>query len=311
MAQNNLAQARVVDPILTTVARGYRSQKAKIADLLFPHVSVGKAAGRILSFGPDDFKLISTVRGPGGATKRVSFGYSSGNFSLVEHRLEGSVDRSTQREADGIPGIDLGAGAVRKVLNLMALERENQAAVLACNAANYAASNKAALSGTSKWTDPASDPFVDVNTARETIRSQTGEKPNVLALGPKPLTALRNHPKIQARLSTASDRPPATIEQLQRLFEIEKIAEGEAVIHNGTSFVDVWGTNAVLAFATPASMADMGSPNFGYTYQLQDGPTAEEAYYDENTTTWYYPVEDAYQAVFTGPTAGFLFTGAA
>jgi hypothetical protein len=72
----------------------------------------------------------------------------------------------------------------------------------------------------------------------------------------------------------------------------------------------VWGKDAILAFTTPASMQEMGSPNFGYTYQLEDYPVVEEGYLDRNTNTWYYPTADAAQPVFTGPSAGFLFKNA-
>ena len=68
MPQQTPGQARVLDPILTAVARGYRSQKASIANILFPIVPVGARGGRILSFGPNDFKLVSTVRAPGANT---------------------------------------------------------------------------------------------------------------------------------------------------------------------------------------------------------------------------------------------------
>ena len=311
MPQQTTSQARVIDPILTAVARGYRSPKAAVANILFPVVPVGARGGRILSFGADDFKLISTARAPGANTKRIQFGYSSDNYSLVDHRLEGSVPVELMQEADAVPGIDLASTAVRRVQNIMALEREHKAAMLARDAAKYAASNKTTLSGTSQWSNTASDPFTDINDAREAIRSQTGEKPNVLTLGPKVLTSLRSHPKILDRLSTASDRPPATIQQLQALFELQQIVEGEAVYHDGTQFQDVWGKDAILAFTTPASMQEMGSPNFGYTYQLEDYPVVEEGYLDRNTNTWYYPTADAVQPVFTGPSAGFLFKDAA
>lgn len=311
MPQQTTSQARVIDPILTAVARGYRSPKAAIANILFPIVGVGARGGRILAFGADDFKLISTARAPGANTKRIQFGYSSENYSLVDHRLEGSVPVELMQEAEAVPGIDLASTAVRRVQNIMALEREHKAATLARDAAKYAASNKTTLSGTSQWSNTASDPFTDINDAREAIRSQTGEKPNVLTLGPKVLTSLRSHPKILDRLSTASDRPPATIQQLQALFELQQIVEGEAVYHDGTQFQDVWGKDAILAFTTPASMQEMGSPNFGYTYQLEDYPVVEEGYLDRNTNTWYYPTADAVQPVFTGPSAGFLFKDAA
>lgn len=310
MSQMTPSTARVIDPILTEVARGYRSPAAPIANLLFPLVPVGQRGGRIISFGPDSFKLYVTARAPGANTKRVDFGYSSSSFALVDYSLEGSVPIELQQEAAAVPGIDLGAAAVRRVQNLQALEREKQCADLALNAASYGASNKLTLAGANQWSDPTSDPFGDINDACEAIRQQIGVRPNVLVLGPKVVSALRIHPKVLERLSTASDRPPATLPQLQALFELDAVIEGGATYHDGTQFQDVWGKYALLAYTLPASLAEMGSPNFGYTYQLGGYPLVEEAYYDRNTKTWYYPVTDARQPVLAGPAAGFLFSAA-
>ena len=310
MPQATPGQARVVDPILSAVARGYRSPKAAVASVLFPIVPVGLRAGRIISFGPDDFKLVNTARAPGANTKRIQFGYAGENYSLVDYRLEGAVPNELQEEASNGPGIDLSSNAVRRVQNTMALEREKQAADLARNEARYGAGNKETLSGTSQWSDPASDPFTDIMDGKESIRAKIGERPNVLTLGPKVLTALRTHPKVLDRLSTASDRPPATLQQLQALFELQQIVEGEAVYHDGSQFQDVWGKDAILAYTTPASMQEMGSPSFGYTYQLEDRPMVEEGYSDRNANSWFYPVTDAYQPVLAGATAGFLFKSA-
>lgn len=307
MPQLTTGQARVVDPILTAVARGYRSPKAAVANVLFPIVTVGLRAGRIISFGPDDFKLVSTARAPGANTKRVQFGYASEAYSLVDHRLEGAVPNELQEEASNGPGIDLSSNAVRRVQNTMALEREKMAADLARNTARYAASNKETLSGTSQWTHASSDPFTDIMDAKEVIRSKTGERPNVMTLGPKVLTALRTHPKVLDRLSTASDRPPATLQQLQALFELQQIVEGEAVYHDGTQFQDVWGKDAILAYTTPASLAEMGSPSYGYTYQLEGRPVVEEGYEDRNANSWVNPVADARQPHLAGASAGFIF----
>lgn len=311
MSQMTPGQARVVDPILTAVARGYRSPKAAIANVLFPIVTVGQRAGRIIAFGQDDFKLVITARAPGANTKRVQFGYASDSYALVDHRLEGGVPVEANDEALAVPGIDLQSNAVRRVQNVMALEREHKAATLARDASKYDAANKETLSGTSQWSHASSDPFTDIMEAKEVIRSKTGERPNVLTCGPKVLTALRTHPKVLDRLSTATDRPPATLQQLQALFELQQIVDGEAVYHDGTQFQDVWGKDAILAFTTPASMQEMGSPNYGYTYQLTGRPQVEEGYFDANTNTWYYPTSDAYQPVFAGPSAGFIFKDAA
>lgn len=307
MSQQNTSQARVIDPILTEVARGYLSQAAAAANVLFPIVPVGQRGGRIITFGPDDFKLIDTRRAPGANTKRIQIAYGSDNYALIDHSLEGSVPIELMQEADAVPGIDLGSGAVRSVQNRMALEREYNAARLARDASKYSTSNKKALSGTSRWSNPASDPFSDINGAKEVIRGKIGVRPNVLTLPPKGLTALRSHAKVLDRLSTASDRPPASLDQLKKLFELDEIVESGAIHHNGNDFIDVWGTDAILAYTTPRSLQEAGSPSFGYTYRLQGYPDVEEAYYERNPKTWFYPVTDALQPVLAGPSAGFLF----
>jgi hypothetical protein len=310
MPQMTPGAARVLDPILTEVARGYRSNASPVAQILFPRVAVGQRGGRIISFGPDDFKLLNSSRAPGANTKRVQFGYASGNFALVDYSLEGSVPIELMQEAGAVPGLDLGAAAVRKVRNMQELERENQAAQLARNPANYGASNKIQLSGPTQFSHANGDPFGVIETGKEAVRSQTGQRPNVLVLAPKVLNSLRSNVKVLDRLTTAKDRPPATIAQLAALFEVETVVEAAAIAHDGSGFVDLWGKDALLAYTTPASMADMGSPNIGYTYQLDEMPVVEEPYYDRNSKSWYYPVTDARQVVLAGASAGYFIQDA-
>lgn len=310
MTQMTPAAARVIDPILTEVARGYRSNASPVANLLFPRVPVGQRGGRIINFGPDSFKLYVTARAPGANTKRIEFGYAADSYAIIDFSLEGSVPIELQQEAAAVPGIDLGNNAVKRVQDVMAIEAEKSAADLALNAANYAASNKITLTGIDRWDDASGgDPFAVVANAREAVRAQIGLRPNLLTLGPKVVTALRKNAKILDRLSTASDRNPPTMAQLSALFEMD-VVEAGAIYHNGAAFVDMWGTFAHLAYTMPASMADMGAPNFGYTYQLVGHPFVEDAYYDRNTKTWYYPVTDARKPVLAGASAGYLVTTA-
>ena len=309
--QQTAAQARLIDPVLTEIARGYNSPFSPVADVLFPRVSVTQRGGQIIEFTRDDFRLVNSRRSFGANTLRVSYGFSKSNFALVDYRLEGTVPNELQEEAEAsAPGLDLLEGAVQTVRDTQAREREFQAATLATTAASYSASNKATLSGADQWSASTSDPFDDIMVAKEAIRQAIGRRPNVLVLAPAVLTALRSHAKVLDRLSTATDRPPATIAQLAALFELDRIVEADATYYNGTNFVDMWGKFAVLAFTTPASAAAKGSPNFGYTYQLAGYPRAEESYLDRNPNTWATPVADARQVVLVGPDAGFLFTNA-
>lgn len=317
MSQMNPSSARLIDPILTTVARGVRTQKAPVADLLFPRVPVGARGGRIIQFDAEHFRLYNTKRAPGANTKRVQFGYAGSPYALVDYSLEGAVPVELQQEALAVPGIDLAQGAIAKVLNIQDVEREQEAAALALNAASYAASNKVTLAGVDQWSDPTgSDPFGDVAAAKEAIRQQTGSRPDVMVLGPKVVNALSIHEKVLARLrggaaSNTTDRGPASLDELARVFGLSRVVEGAATYWSGTAWVDIWGTSALLAYTTPASAAEMGTPSYGYTYQLTGHPFVEEPYQDRNSKTWYYPVTDARQPVLVSALAGFLISGAA
>lgn len=305
--QQTLADARIVDSVLTNVARGYRQPGSFVGQFLFPNVTVGQRGGRVMVFGEEEFKLYNTIRAPGAKTGRVQFAYGSTTYSLVDHSLEAIIPIELIQESANGPGIDRQAAAVRKVQDIMALEKEKQAADLARNAANYGA-NTETLAGSAQWSDPASDPVADVSDWQETIRAKIGRTPNEMVFGRAVLRALKQHPKIIERIKyTGRDVP--SLELLASLFEIDNIRVADGVYQNDNetgTFRDVWGKDVVLAYANGAAGRDAGDPSFGYTYQLAGYPDVEEPYYERNHKSWVAPVTDAYQAQLVGPTAGFL-----
>lgn len=310
MNQMTPAQSRVIDPILTVIARGYESQQGLVSELLFPRVEVVSRGGTIITFGREQFQIIDTRRAPGTDTKSIQLGYGKDKYALVDNRLMGKVPQENLEEAQQVPGIDLAGNTIRVVQDNMSLEREQHAAQLARAAGAYQASNKAVLSGGDLWTDPASNPFTVIEAGKEAIRKKTGKRPNFMELGPTVLSALRTHPKVLDRLSTASDRPPATIAQLQALFEIAQIVEGGAIADISGSTVDIWGNDAILAYTIPKSLADRGSMSYGYTYALKDRPIVEAPHWDAGKASWMYPVSDATQVVLASADAGFLVKNA-
>ena len=170
----NTAQARIVDPVLTTVAQGFQNSEM-VAPALFPIVPVNLRAGNIITFGRESFMLYNSQRAPGENTKRVRFGYAGSPYSLVDYSLEGLVPVEIEQEAANGPGIDLGSSAVNDVQAIMALRHEKACADIARTVGNYAAPNRATLSGTSQWSDygAVSDPIEDVQDAISAVRSAT------------------------------------------------------------------------------------------------------------------------------------------
>lgn len=303
--------ARVVDPILTTVAQGYKNAEL-VADALFPVVPVEQRAGKILQFGKEDFRLYNTGRTPGSNTKRVQYGYLGNPFALYSHSLEGAVPFEIMQEANSVPGIDMGRVAVGKTQNIILLKNEIDAAALALNAANYGAANKVTLSGASQWSDYSgvSNPSKDIETAKEAIRAVTGKRPNTVLLSPKAFNACKQHPAIIDRIKYTG-RDSVTTDMLATLWGVARVVVGDAIYEDATgALTDVWGKHVVVAYTELGTLADAGLPSYGYTYRLRNYPTVETPYMDRNAKLWAYPVTDERAPVLAATGAGYLITNA-
>jgi hypothetical protein len=306
----NTAGARVVDPILSTVAQGFRNAEF-IGMELFPYVPVGARGGKIITFGKEDFALYNTARTPGSGTKRIQYGYTGSPFALESHSLEGLVPYEYLQDAAAVPGIDLARGGIMKVQNIIGLRLEYAQSVLATTAANYPAGNKVTLSGTSQWSDYSgvSDPVSDVETAKEAIRGKIGKRPNTVAMGAAVWAKLRQHPKILDRIKYTG-RDSATPELVANLFGVKRVLIGDAIYDNNGTFADVWGKFVVVGYTELGTLAELGTPSFGYTYRLNGYPLVEEPYSDRNAKSWVYPVTDEVSPVIAGSTAGYLISAA-
>jgi hypothetical protein len=311
MTQMTAAQARVIDPILTSVAQGYQNNEL-IFPTLFPVVPVDQRGGKIITFGREDFRLYSSARAPGAATKRVQFGYSGASFALQDYSLEGQVPFEQMQDANAVPGIDLGRMAVLKTQNIIQLGNEVMAAAIATNAASYQAANKVTLSGTSQWSDYSgtSNPSKDIQTAVEAVRAAVGKRANTVVLGPKVWSALKVHPGIIDRIKYTG-RDSVTLDMLATLWDVRRVVVGDAIYEDASgALVDVWGKYVVVAYTEMGSLMDAGLPSYGYTYRLRNYPIVESAYQDRNAKSWIYPVTDALQPVAASINAGYLISAA-
>lgn len=312
MPQLTPSQARVIDPVLSTVAQGYKNAEL-IGDVLFPLVPVGARGGKIITFGKEDFALYNTARAPGANTRRVQFGYSGASFALESHSLEGQVPIELLQEGQAVPGIDQGSIAVYKTQNIIFSRLEYAQATLATTAGNYAASNKKTLTSTSQWSDltsGVSDPIADIETAKEAVRKQIGRRPNTVVMGAAVFAILKMHPKVIDRVKYTG-RDVATPELLAALFGVKRVVVGEAVYtDNAGAMQDMWGKSVVVAYTDMSGVADAGSPTFGYTYRLRGYPMVEQSYQERNSKSWIYPVTDEVAPVIAGASAGYLISGA-
>lgn len=144
----NTAQARVIDPVLTHHAQGYRNAKF-VGHVLFPAVPVLARGGTVIEFGKEAFLKFNARRAPGASTQQISFGYEGKPFQLVQDSLDGVVPREHLEDAYAVPNVDLGMRAVNNVMRMLKLAIEIEQAELALTPDNYTANNSAALDDTS------------------------------------------------------------------------------------------------------------------------------------------------------------------
>lgn len=305
----NLKQTRIVDPVLTNVAVGY-SNAEFVGNFIFPKVFVPQEGGKVIKFGKESFKLHNAKRAPSADRKRISFGYEGEAFVLEENSLEASVDRRQLKAAETMPGLDLASRAVNITMNTLLLGAEHEIASLARDAANYDRDHKTTLSGTAKWSDGSSDPIADIAEAQKVIEESIGRSPNLLTLSNAAYRALKSHPAILEHFKHTSAKA-VSVDMLRDLLDVEIIKVGRALyVDDADKTQPVWGNDAILTFSDQ-NPSGMESPSFGYDYTLESHPMVEEAYYDDRTTTFYYPVTLTHKAVMTGTAAGYLFKDAA
>lgn len=306
----NSSQVRVVDPILSEHARGYK-QPGLIGTALFPRASVPQYGGKVIEFDKSAFRLYNVKRAPGGPTKRIQFGYDGKPYAIVPGALDAQVPQEWMRDASQVPGIDLATRAVNTVLRAMALNHEYECAQIALNAANYDGDHKVSLVGADRWTGADSDPSKDIETGKEAVADSIGIEPNTLMLSRKALSGLKYHPKLIERMKYTSVSS-ITIEMLKNIWEIENIVIGAARVATGANdtFGDVWGKDVWLGYVSESSSPNNEEPSFGYTYFIDGHPAVKEARWEDNTNSWIYGVSDDNSPVLSGMLGGYLIKDA-
>ena len=314
-----LAQARVVDPVLSTIARGYKNG-AFAFESLFPLVPVGQRAGKIITFGAEDFLQIDIRRAPGADRPRLNVGYEGDAYEVEQRALDGVLPIEREQEAMAVPGINYGRRTVNQVMKSAFLQIEIAAADLATTAANYSATHTAVLAGNSQFDHADSMPARTVKKRRETIRQAVGIDPNTLIVGPEVHDALEDNPDVIDRVKHTTPpnpdgaAPVITEALLAGYFGVEKYMVARARTGEPGAFKSLWGKNAVLAYVGRSTLADaemdMGEPSYGYTYRLRGYPMVSPAWYDNRCDSWIYPVTEEDTPVIAGKDAGFLFTAA-
>lgn len=299
---DRLRQLRVVDPVLTHLARGYRNAQF-IGEALFPIAETDKEGVIVPLFGKEAFRLWDTERAIRAASNVMATDdITTLDVVLREHDLAYPVDYREQAESM----FDAEVRGAKRVKDAIDLRREYACAQLAQNPASYLSGAKVQLAGSSQWSNNGGDPVAVIEAAKEVIRSRIGIRPNTLTMGASVYASLKFHSKLQAALGS-NERKLVTLEHLRALFGVQDIFIGEALAGDGAT-ADMWSDAVTLAYvAKPGSdrKTDYEEPSFGYTLRRRGMPETDQ-YTGSGGKVKYVRHTDIYKPVIVGADAGYL-----
>ena len=305
------------NPILTSLLLGM-GQGNFIAERLFPRLPQALSAISLAQLGDERFKRYNLRRAPGTATKRVEIKYEGKTYTIDQYSVEVPMPRELIRESDESRRLNVGNYldvsriAMVTANDILGLDYELEVSALSTTIGSYAAGHVQALAGATKWSAVTGTPVTDVRAASNVIRKKIGKRPNKLILGADALTAIEGNPELKSYLPN-TQTGAATMDQLKTIFKVDEIVVGDAIYKDaGGVGQDVWGNNAILAYAPNIGGAGGGDislaePAFGFTNVLPDHPFAETPYYDNSTKSWIYGATFERRPNVAYNTAAFLF----
>ncbi|WP_028588343.1 hypothetical protein [Desulfocurvus vexinensis] len=252
-----------ISPELTAIAIAYRNPaSALIADEVMPRqrtpVATKEFKYNVFNL-PEAFTVPDTRVGRKGSPNEVGWSAEELTSSVEDFGLDDPIpqDDIDQGRAQGL---NVQGESVEFIMNLLHLDREVRVAAVAQNAANYAASNIQALSGTDKFSDAASDPVKILLDALDTPIV----RPNIMNLGQSVWTTLRTHPKvIKAIYPNGDGSGTINRKQLADILELEAIHVGTSFVNNARrgqdpTFVRTWGAHVSLHYRDKMATSKRG-----------------------------------------------------
>jgi hypothetical protein len=300
---STLQKKRVVDQVLTNIARGFFNA-SHVATKLFPMVSVTKEGGKIPQFTKEAFKIYNTERAIRAKSNRINpESRETIDYVLTEHDLEYPIDYR-ELEEDILP---LRLHATTVVTDGISLRLEKLSADIVQNLATYPTGNKVTLAAGDKFTNTSSNPFTIFETAKEVVRAKIAQRPNVCVLGASAYSALKEHPAVLDRIKYTQSAV-ITQEILRQLLDFDELYVGDAVYATDANvFSDIWSDNVIIAYVPKASKDVPRSyyePAFAYTLRKKNNPVVDS--YTEGGKVEIVRNTDIFIPKVVGADAGYL-----
>lgn len=320
MPQPDVRSTIVAGP-LANVSVAYRN-RSYIADRVFPIIDKVAPKAKILEYLKGAwYRDEAGIRAPGTRAPRGGFPTTYHNVNTVEYAFAKEVTDEDRRNSKvaGAPPLQPDQDAIEFATDKVDLKKERRVASLIlggtwCGVAGEDAAGLWAPNG-------ETNTFVDDVLARiETIRSNTGFKPNKLVIDHGTYNALKKNDALLNRIRY-TQRGILTAELIAAMFDLDEVLIGEAIYSSaketkaGTDFtaVNVWEKNAgkgsaFLYYAPPAPGLKIPSAGYQARAAYEDGaPRRTETWRENAEHQDVYEVAEETHILQTGSYLGFLW----
>lgn len=259
-----------VQPDLTAIAIAVANQASDyIADSVLKRVPVRSSTFKYTQWTTaESYTIPRTEVGRKGKVNEVDFTASETSASTTNYGLDDPIPQDDIDEAKNNKAADPVKRAVRRLTDLVMLDREKRVADKVFASGTYDAANTVTLSGTDQWSDLAnSNPIGDITTALDTPLV----RPNTLVFGQAVWSMLRQHPDINKAVhGNSGDAGMARRQQVADLFEVSEVLVGMGRYNTANkgqaaSYSRLWGKHCAALYLAPNPETD--EMNFGFTGQ--------------------------------------------
>ncbi len=266
-----------VNGLLTEMSIAHMNKEEHyVADRLFPLLGVDKQSDVYAVYQRGDFfqgsedaqAMRELLRAPG--TRAAVAGYTidtSNSFRCDNYAIGVEIPDELRGNADGPFKLDTEAAILGTQIQL--IRRERSFAVDFMKTGVWGTDK----SVSAKWSDyGGSDPFTDLEDGLDKVESETGDRPNKLAMGAIVWRRLKHHPDLVDRIKGgATSGAPALVTRnlLAQVLEIDEVLVGRASYRSsvegaGLVMARILDDDALLLYAN--SSPGLMTPTAGVSF---------------------------------------------
>lgn len=252
-----------VDAVLTNISVAFMQDANNfVASRAFPTINVSKQTDKYFTYSQEDFfRDQAQPRADGTESAGTGYSLSTASYSCDVYALHKDIGDQTRANADS--PLDPDMDATRFLSQQMLIRQERQWATDAFTTSVWGTD----ATPSTLWDAASSTPIADVETAKNTVLTNTGYLPNTVIMSYKVFSALIDNSDIVDRIKYTT-QDSVTADLLARLFNVDRVLVMSSVYNSAAegataSYAQIGDKDCLVCYtpATPGLMV----PSAGYT----------------------------------------------